>query len=88
MDRYNRLVSVYMGYSGSLSALLSGGIYRERFSRRYFPKVSSKDIIAKFNYLSRASADEILSLSLYNNLANRVYTYIIRKDINNRVIIL
>ena len=36
VDRYNGPVSVHTRHSRSLDALLSGGIYREQFTRRYF----------------------------------------------------
>ncbi len=88
VDRCNGPVSVCTRHSSSLGALLSGGIYRKQFTRRYFPNVSSKDIIAKVNSLNGTSANEILSLSLYNNMANGVYAYVVGKDVNNRVIIL
>jgi hypothetical protein len=37
--------------------------------------VFNKDIIAKFNSLNKTFINKILSLSLYNNLINEVYTY-------------
>jgi len=83
IDRCNGLVSIYTKHSSLLNAFLSSRIYREQFTRKYFPNVSSKDIITKVNSLNNTSVNKILLLSLYNNLANKVYTYIIRKDINN-----
>ena len=88
VGRCNGPVFIYIRHSGSLGALLSGGIYREQIIRRYFPNVSGKDRVAKANSLNGTSANEILSLSLYNNMANGVYAYVIGKDVNNRVIIL
>ncbi|KAH9206330.1 hypothetical protein DL95DRAFT_487603 [Leptodontidium sp. 2 PMI_412] len=68
--------------------MLSGGIYRERYKKRYFLKAFGKDILAKINSLNVAADNEILSISLYNNLANGVYAYVVGKDVNNRVVIL
>ncbi|PVH69137.1 glycoside hydrolase family 64 protein [Cadophora sp. DSE1049] len=56
---------------------------------RYNSPVSvKKDRVAKINSLNVAADNETLSISLYNNLANGVFAYIVGKDVNNRVIIL
>ena len=47
-----------------------------------------KDLAAKINSLNLAANDKVLSISLYNNLANGVYAYVVGKDVNNRVIFL